>query len=230
MEPLRDAHGLLADHGIHDQQRFRWPGDFAHPLQLVHQIGIDLQTAGGVEDEDTVPIVARFLDRPRGDLSDVLLTALRVNRHADLLAQRLELIDRGRPLDVQRSQHGRAALAHHPLGQLGRRGRLARSLQPRQQDHGRRDRRDLHRLRLAAQQLHQLVVHNLDDLLPWCHRLEDLLPRRLFLDAAQKVLGYLEIDVCFQQNAPDFAQSLPDHRLGQQSARAEAAENGVQFF
>ena len=56
-----------------------------------------------------------------------------VDRDVEALAQRLELLDGGRPIEVGRDQQRLAALAHDPARQLGRGGRLARALQA---DHG----------------------------------------------------------------------------------------------
>ena len=71
----------------------------AHLAQLVHQLGVDLEPTGGVDDHDVAPEPRRFLEAaPRATATGSV--GLRVHRHADALAEHAQLLDRGRALQV----------------------------------------------------------------------------------------------------------------------------------
>lgn len=172
----------------------------------------------------------RPLQRPRRQRGHVPLLAIREDRHADLLPQRLELVDRRRTVDVQRRQHRAPPLPRQPLRQLRRRRRLPGTLEPDQQDDRRPDRRRLEPLALLAQERDQLVVHDLDDLLPRRHRLEHLLAQRALLDLRQEIARELVVHVGLEQDAPNLPQPILDHGLGEQASLLETAEYAVQLF
>src|SRR5690606_16350085 len=212
VEALRNTHRFLADHRVDDEEHFRRIRRLADALQLLHQRIVDLQTTRRVQDQRAMPAARRRLECGLRELADVLFRAVRINRNVDLLPQRLELIDRRRALYVQRRHHRLTTLALQPLRQLRGSRRLTRPLQTRQQNHRRPDRRDANALGPLAQQRDQLVVDDLDDLLPRLHRFEHLLAERALLDLREEVLRKLEIDVRLEQHAPNLAQSLADHR------------------
>ena len=80
----------------------------------------------------------------------------------------------------------------------------------------------------AAEQLDQLVVHDLDDLLARRERLEHVLPDGLLADAVDEALDDLEVDVGLEQRHAHLAQRLLDVVLGQPAAAAEPVEDGLQ--
>ena len=140
----------------------------------------------------------------------------RVHPDLDLLAQRHQLIDGRRAVHVGRHQERRLLLQLEPPGQLARGGRLARALQPDQQDDRRRHRGEGDRRLLFAEQRHQLVVDDLDELLARPHRLERPAgPDRLLLHPLEKLAGQVEADVGFEQDPPNFPEPLLDRLLGQ---------------
>jgi hypothetical protein len=53
-------------------------------------------------------------------------------------------------------------------------------------------------------------------------RFQNFFARRFLFDATQELFGDLKIHIRFQQDLTHLAQSFPDHRFGQQPARAEA--------
>ena len=80
----------------------------------------------------------RAASRPdRATSSAGVPTGSGVDLDADLVAELHELIDGGGPVDVGGHQQRPVALLAQPDRQLGGGGRLARSLQPDQHDHGR---------------------------------------------------------------------------------------------
>jgi len=68
---------------------------------------------------------APFVDAGAGDLHHVLRGAIRMHRHFELSAQRLELVDGGRTIHVRGDESRRTPLGLEPARQLGRGRRLA---------------------------------------------------------------------------------------------------------
>ncbi len=66
--------------------------------QLVHELGVDLQTTGGVDDHDVASEARRFFERASRHAHRV--GGLGVHRHVDPLAEHAQLLDRGGPLEV----------------------------------------------------------------------------------------------------------------------------------
>ena len=62
VEGLGGRHGVLADHGVDDQERVVRLGGGRDPPDLVHQVGVDRQPTGGVDDAD---VLARDAGPPR---------------------------------------------------------------------------------------------------------------------------------------------------------------------
>ena len=73
-----------------------------------------------------------------GDGDRVLRAAVEVDRDLDLPAELLELVDRGRALEVGGDERGRLPLLAQEQRELGGGGRLARALEAGEQDHRRR--------------------------------------------------------------------------------------------
>ena len=134
VERLGHAHGVLTGHRIDDQERvvgLDRLGDLAH---LLHQLGVDRQATGGVDDEHVAAQAARLGEAAGGGADRV--ARLAEHRHVDLSAEGAQLLDRGRTLEVGAHQQWLPALALEPSGQLGAVGRLAGTLQAGHQHHG----------------------------------------------------------------------------------------------
>ena len=71
VEGLGHIDGLLAGHGIHDQQRFVDFDMLLNADQLVHQGIVNLQTACGIDDDVIVAVVARVANSRLRDLHRV---------------------------------------------------------------------------------------------------------------------------------------------------------------
>ena len=112
----------------------------ADARELVHQRLVDVQAAGGVDDDD----VAARRPAPRSSPSrrrpaTGSCVSLAVDRDLDLLAELLELVDRGRALEVGGDER-RACLPslRRSSASFADGGRLARALEAGEQDHRRR--------------------------------------------------------------------------------------------
>ena len=83
---------------------------------------------------------------------------------------------------------------------------------------------------MAAQDLDQLFVNDLDHLLRGGKRGEHFLAHGLLLDVLDELLDNLEIDVGFEQRHADFAQSAL-HVFGREFAfAAQVFEDPLQFI
>src|SRR5215470_251899 len=80
----------------------------------------------------------------------------------------------------------------------------------------------------SAEQLDQLVAHDLDHLLAGGERLQHVLPDRFDADPLDEGLHDLEVDVGFQQGHPHFAQGLLDVLLRQPAKATEPVEDSGQ--
>ena len=107
--------------------------------QLVHQRFIDVQTAGGIDNQHVAAVVAGvfngFLDRLYR-----VLRALFKDRHVDLLAYHLQLLDGGGAVDIAGGQQRLFAFLGQIVGQLATHGGFTGALQAAQhvdRGHGR---------------------------------------------------------------------------------------------
>ena len=151
-----------------------------------------MQPPGRVEHQHVCPAVASRLDCIAADLhrrtdglavlGDTVALGIKAYGRAfhlivDLAGEDLELIDRGRALQIGRHQHALRVLLFQERGQLAAGGGLARTLKATHHDH-RRTGRDLHhRLPgslVGPHQLDQFVVDDLDHLLAGLEALKHL--------------------------------------------------------
>ncbi len=65
VEGLGYVHGVLAGRGVGDEQRLRRLGQRADVGHFLHQLFVDGEAAGGVEDQDVEAFAAGLLERAR---------------------------------------------------------------------------------------------------------------------------------------------------------------------
>ena len=98
--------GVLAGHRVADEEdllRLRAGLDVE---QLRHQLFVNVEAAGGVEDHDVAIRLARGVERAFADAGRAA-AVLGVDRHVELLAEHAQLLDGGGALHVRRDEHGR---------------------------------------------------------------------------------------------------------------------------
>ena len=117
-ESLCDVDGFLTGHRIHHQQHFVGLRRLLDGGELPHERIVDLQAARGIDDDDVEAFVPGMLDRGLGELGGL---AFSIGEHRDVnaLAQRLELVDGGRPLQVGGNKQRTPPLRFEMFGQLG---------------------------------------------------------------------------------------------------------------
>ena len=55
-----ELHRVLAGHGVGDEENLLRIQDLLQGLHLVHQLLVDVQTAGGIDDEDVAAVADGF--------------------------------------------------------------------------------------------------------------------------------------------------------------------------
>ena len=148
-------------------------------LHLGHQLFVDVQAAGGVDDERVAAhddgFAAGFLGQAldeRGAGGLALLVAF-VEARLDLLGDDFELLARGGAVDVDRDEHGAVTALFEPGGELAGGGGFAGALQAGHENDGGRLGGEFEARRVFAEEGDQLVADDLDDLLGGRERGED---------------------------------------------------------
>ena len=226
-ERLRHGDGLLAGHGVDDEQRLDRLDGGVDGGDLGHQRLVDGQAPGGVEDDDVADLALGGLDAAADDVDDGGPGRRAVDRDVEALAERLELVGGGRAVRVGGDEQGPAAELDDVAGELGGRGRLAGALQADHRDDG-RVARQVEGPVAGRQQRDQLVVDDLDDLLAGGQALEDLVADRPLADARDEVLDDLEVDVRLEERETDLAHGGIDVGFADPAAAGQRAEGLAQ--
>ena len=171
--------------------------------ELFHQRLVDMQTTGGIQKDHVVAVLRRVGDSSLGDLDGVRLPHLE-DWQAQLFADDLQLLNGSGPVDIAGDEQRAFTLLFHEPGQLCAVRRFTGALQADQHDDGRRLGGDGQLLILAAHQIRQLFVDDLDDHLrrgqAFQHIAADAALRRLF----DKVFDDFIADVRFQKGQANF--------------------------
>src|SRR5262245_38982466 len=109
--------------------------------------------------------------------------------------------------------------------ELGCGGRLAGALEADKHDDGGRMRRHRQPVTGPAQQLHQLVADDLDDLLAGGQRLEHVLADGLLADTLDEASRDLEVDVSLEEGDAYLSEGLDDILLRQPAETTEPVED-----
>lgn len=207
VEGFGRVHGILARHGVYDEERLGRIERSLHALDLVHHGLIYGETACCIDDDDLFARLPGLLDAALGDADRIGDTVFGVYIHADRLTHDLELVDSGRAVYVGcHEQH----LTPTPLvesGQFGGERRLTRALQTREQYDGRIALQ--HHIRLVGtHEAHQLIVDDLGEELAGFYSYEYFLAKGLLQNLIRYLLGNLVVHVGIHQGAADFFDGL----------------------
>ena len=199
--------------------------EFPH---LLDQFVVDLQAAGGVEQDGVGPGLGRGLERRGADGGHVLRDAVGIEAELLLLRQDLQLVDGRGALDVAAHDERPVAALLEQAAELGGRGRLARAVQADQQHLERTLRAQLGGA--LAEELHQFVVDDLDDLLGGRDGLEHLLAGGLRLHAFDELAGDLEMHVGGEQGGAHLLEGVRHVLLGELADAAQVAQRLAETF
>ncbi len=226
---------VLAGHGVGDEENFAGVEQLLEPLHLAHQLFVDVQPPGRVDDERVAAHVAGLAPslggqalNQRGTGRLALLIAL-VELGFDGFGHHLELLARRRAIDVHRDQHGPVPAFFEPCSQLAGGGRFAGALQAGHQNDRRRLRGEFEARRVFAQHGNQLVADNLDHLLGGRERGEHFGSHGLHADLLDQVAHHVQVDVGLEQRHANLAQGLGDVLFGERALAAKGLEGALQF-
>ena len=129
-------HRVLADHRVADEEDVLGRDRLLDLLELGHELLVDREPAGGVEDRRRRLLPLRGLERAAAHLGrrDARLVE---HRDAELLAEHLELLDGGGPVDVGGDEERLLALLEEQVRELAGGGRLTGALEADHHDAGR---------------------------------------------------------------------------------------------
>ncbi len=210
---LRHVNGVLAGHGIDhhvDLVRFNRGLD---SLGFGHHVLIHVQAARRVDDDHVAQGIDGVAHAFLGDLHRVFALAT-VHAHADLVAKRLQLVGCCGAVHVARAQQRVVILLLQQVGELRRRGGFTGTLKTHEHDDVRDAAGKLQWRAFLAQQLGELVEHDLDDVLAGRERIQHLGGKAALLRALHERLHYLEVHIGFQQRHADLAHGHVDVLLG----------------
>ena len=236
LKALAELTGVLAGHGVGDEEDLGGGEELFELGHLVHEGLVDAEAAGGVDDEDVAAVVGGFALGFLGEAEDevgvggVVLEIAGVELGFDGFGDDFELLAGGGAVDVDRDQHGAVAALLEPLGEFAGGGGFAGALQAGHQDDGGRLRGEFEAGRVRAEGRDELVADDLDDLLGGGEGGGDLGAQGLGADLFDEVAGDVQVDVGFEQGDADLAQGFVDVLVGEGALAAEGLEGALEFF
>jgi hypothetical protein len=209
--------GVLTDHRVDDEQRLVGLHGVPDAGGLGHQLRVDTEAARGVDHDDVVHRAAGVVDGVAGHLDGVADAAARLGREdvdTGLAGHDLQLLHRVGSLQVGGHEQGGVALGLQPAAELAGERRLTGTLQTGQHD----DRRGLlgqpDAAGLAAEDVDELLVDDLDDLLCGVQRPGDVGAAGALLDGVDELPDHRERDVGLEQGDADLARGGVDVGIG----------------
>ena len=235
MKLLRRVDGVLAGHGVGDEEDLLRGEQLLQALHLGHQLFVDVQAAGGVDDERVAAhddgfaagFFGQALDERRA--GGLALQVAFVEAGLDLLGDDLELLARGGAVDVDRNQHGPVTALLEPGGELAAGGGFAGALQPGHENHGGRLRGEFEARRVFAEQRDQLVADDLDHLLGGRERGEDFGADGFVADVLDRSLTTLRLTSASSRATRISPQGFGDVFFSQRALAAEGLEDALEF-
>ena len=176
-------------------------------LDLDHHGLVNCQAAGGIDNHQVVAVLLGMVDGVEGDGHGILALGLAIDGHLDLLGDGFQLLDGGRTIDVAGNQQRFALFLAvlEAVGEFAGESGFTGTLQTRHQDDG-GVALDAECGFLAAHELGQLVVDDLDHQLAGVDGIDHVLAQSLGLDVIDEFLGDGVADIGVNQRAAHFFQ------------------------
>ncbi len=127
VEGLGAVDGVLAGHGVDDEHDLVGLDALVDALELLHQFVVDVQAAGGIEDDDRDAFFPGLLHGVVADDDGVGGAALGIDGEPELFADDVQLVDGGGALQVGGHQHHAGGPAAGSCGPACRRWWFCRS-------------------------------------------------------------------------------------------------------
>ena len=234
VEGVSGVHGVLTDHRVDDEQNFVRLNSVTNVACLLHELSVNTQTTRGIDNHHVVQLSASLSHTVTCHLHGIAgghvklaghTGVRRVHGHARALTNDLQLGHRVGALQVGCDQHRGVALALQPVSQLASQGGLTGTLQTRQHDDGRAALRHVDAAGRTAEDAHQLLVHDLDNLLGGIQRLGNFRTKSTFLHVSGKFADHGDGDVSVEQGAADFADGCINVCLGEAALAAQVLKS-----
>ncbi len=220
VERLGAVDGVLAGHSIDHQIDLVGTHAAVDHRELVHQLRVDVQTAGRIEDRHVGPGFLGVLHRGKAQRDGIFRTQIGIHRQFKLLAQHLQLLDGGGPLQVGSHEHGLAAALLDRPPELAAGRRLAGPLKAAEHQH--RDvAAEVERMVHRSHQADELLVDDVDELFGGVERLQNRLADGLLAHSGHEVFDDREADVGLQQGPLHQLQAVAHVRFGKPAATAQ---------
>ena len=236
VEGLGGLDGVLTGHGVGDEEDLGGVEQLFELRHLIHQGGVDLVAAGGVDDEHVAAEVGGLALGLAGEAEDLVGAGGGVGELAlvDIGADRLgddgELLAGGGAVDVDGDEHGAMAGLLEPLAELAAGGRLTGSLQAGHEDDAGRLGALLEARGVLAEEVDELVVDDLDDLLGGAEGGGDLGAHRLVADVLDEFVDDGEVHVGFEQGETDLTDGLGDVLVGDGALATEVLKGALELI
>ncbi len=211
-------------------------------LEFLHQGLVDVQTAGGIEDDDVAAVFLRELNCVAADLDGVFVFTLGVDGRVSLLAEGVQLIDGGGTLQIGGDEEGIFALGFEVLGEFPAGSGFAGALEATEHDDGRRGGDEeaaggggagiavFVEDDIFSHQLNESVVDNLDHLLAGLDGRENFGADGFLGDFGDEGVDDIEVDIGFEEGGADFLHGVAHVGFGDFSFAGEVAKEGAETF
>ena len=197
--------------------------------RLVHHLGVHAQAAGGVHDDDVVAVRARVLDAGAGHRHRVAHAVAGLGRphvHPGALGDDTQLGHGIGTLEVGGHQQDALALVTQPASELSGQGGLTGALETGEHDDRGTAVGPVDLPGLAAQDLDELLVDDLDNLLTRVEGLGACGVDRLLAHRGGEGTHNGQGDVGLQEGAADLGDRGVDVGLGETTLAAQLVEGG----
>jgi len=224
-----------AGHGVGDEEDLAGVEKLFELRHLVHEGGVDLVAAGGVDDEHVAAEVGGFAFGFFGEAEDGVGAGFFfgdfafVEMGGDGAGDDGELLAGGGTVDVHRYQHRPVAGFFEPLGEFAAGGRFAGALEAGHQDDGWRLGGFLEAGGVFAEDVDEFVVDDFDDLLGGGEGGGDFFAESAGADVLDELVDDGEVDVGLEEGEADLAEGVGDVLVGDGALAAEGLEGTLEF-
>ena len=229
MEFAGGAHGVLADHGVGDEQDFAGLELAFEEAEFVHQLFVDVQAAGSVHQDHVGGGKLGFADGALGDFERLVRAGAGPAAHSYGFGDLCELFPGGGAVDVGGDNQGAVAVAGQPFRELAGGGGFAGALKADDHPDGRRPRSE-GGLGMFAEQFQQLVADDLEDLLIGRELQQDFRAKRFGANVGQEFVGDVHVDVAIEEGFADANQGGVHVLVGELALAAQVLEDALEFL
>ena len=215
----------MAGHAIDDEQPLVGIDGGFQFLDLGHHLGVDMQSAGRIEQQDVVRLERGLGQGAPGDRDRRFARIGHRKPRSHLCRQRLQLQNSRRPIHVGADHQNLLVLFFdQPPRKFAGRGGLTGALQSRQHHHDRSLRTQVEPGAGLAHEPDEFLVHHFDECLAGSQALGDLDAHRPRLDRLGESLHARQRHVRVEQRKAHLPHGVGDVVLGQMAAPAERVQ------